>query len=158
MSLSGPVRFLGELALALALALAGVLLGLRHVARPWVVGGASMLPSLEPGDRLLVDVWSYRQRAPRPGEIALLLGPAGVPLVKRVSGALASGGHPTAGGELVYVLGDNPAASTDSREFGPIPRARFLGRVVWRYWPPSRAGPIRWSGTTPGSGLRLPER
>jgi signal peptidase I len=39
-------------------------------------------------------------------------------------------------------LGDNAAASNDSRAFGVIPSRRIRGRVVWRYWPPSRTGVI----------------
>jgi hypothetical protein len=40
------------------------------------------------------------------------------------------------------VLGDNARNSSDSRNFGPVPRGCFRGRVVFRYWPPGRAGPI----------------
>ena len=34
-----------------------------------------------------------------------------------------------------YVLGDNTAASTDSRTFGPIHRDRILGIVILKYFP-----------------------
>jgi signal peptidase I len=37
-----------------------------------------------------------------------------------------------------YVLGDNRADSCDSREWGPLPRADIIGRVIATYWPPSR--------------------
>jgi len=33
-------------------------------------------------------------------------------------------------GEL-YVLGDNPPVSDDSRSFGPVPVSALLGRVIW---------------------------
>ncbi len=39
-----------------------------------------------------------------------------------------------AGGAIV-LEGDNPAASTDSRHFGPVTRAHIVARVRWRYWP-----------------------
>ena len=39
-----------------------------------------------------------------------------------------------AGGAIV-LEGDNPAASTDSRQFGPVTRAHIVARVRWRYWP-----------------------
>lgn len=145
------VRFaalLGLLAMAIFLAT-------RFLALPWVVLGGSMEPTLSPGDRVIVDVWSYRQRAPRPGEIALFRGPLpGEPvLIKRVA-PLPRGERPAVrdpfwpGGGVgsgggVWVRGDNESHSVDSRSFGPVPPDRIRGRVVFRYWPPSRAGPIR---------------
>ncbi len=139
-----------ELILALALVFTAVWLVTRFVAMPWVVAGDSMSPTLEHGDRVIVDLWSYRGRPPRSGEIALFDGPRGVPMVKRVadlphlehvrsewfgpSGALRSG---------LWVVGDNSDASRDSRRFGTVPPDRFRGRLVWRYWPVSKAGPLR---------------
>lgn len=35
----------------------------------------------------------------------------------------------------VYVLGDDRGNSVDSREFGPVPAATVIGRVVLRLWP-----------------------
>jgi type IV secretory pathway protease TraF len=35
----------------------------------------------------------------------------------------------------VFLRGDNPALSTDSRHFGSVPRNLVLARVRWRYWP-----------------------
>jgi type IV secretory pathway protease TraF len=43
----------------------------------------------------------------------------------------------------VTVRGDNPAASTDSRTFGPVPRELILGRAVYRYGPEHRRGKLR---------------
>jgi signal peptidase I len=34
-----------------------------------------------------------------------------------------------------FVLGDNRAASSDSRSFGPVLRDAFIGPVILRYWP-----------------------
>jgi len=103
----------------------------------WVVAGPSMEPTLAPGDRVCIDVWTYGRRAPRVGEIVLVTAPDGLPLVKRVAAPPPEARVPP--GSL-WVVGDNRAASRDSRRFGPLPRSSVRGRVVWRYWPPGRLG------------------
>jgi signal peptidase I len=45
--------------------------------------------------------------------------------------------------DTCFVLGDNRAASTDSRDFGPVHRSRIEGVAILRYWPPSRMGWLR---------------
>jgi nickel-type superoxide dismutase maturation protease len=90
------------------------------------VAGRSMVPALRPGEWYVVR-WGGRVRcgdvvvARRPDRPDLLL-------VKRAL-------RRTAGGW--WVEGDNPAASDDSRLFGPVPDRLLLGRVVVRYWPPA---------------------
>ena len=93
------------------------------------VVGDSMLPTLRPGDRLL----ARPRRRIHPGELVAVPDPRRPDrlLVKRVEGII---------GEEVYLAGDNPAASTDSRTFGTVARSSVAGQVRWRYWPPDRAG------------------
>jgi nickel-type superoxide dismutase maturation protease len=134
---TGPAGFLGlaEWTALLALLAVMILLASWRLAVPWTVLGPSMMPTLRSGDRVIVDRWTYRLRSPRPGEVALVEGPDGRPVVKRVDrGPLA----PATG---VWLLGDNAGSSLDSRSFGPVPRERVLGRVVVRLWPPGRVGP-----------------
>ncbi len=42
--------------------------------------------------------------------------------------------------EHFFVMGDNRPGSSDSREFGFVPFANIIGRVVFRYYPFSEAG------------------
>jgi signal peptidase I len=42
------------------------------------------------------------------------------------------------GEDQYLVLGDHRAASTDGRDFGPVPAADLTGRVRFAYWPPRR--------------------
>jgi nickel-type superoxide dismutase maturation protease len=96
------------------------------------VVGLSMWPTLEPGDRVVAVRAGRRLRA---GDLVTVPDPR-LPdrlVVKRVAAA---------SGQDVTVQGDNPAASTDSRTFGPVPAASVRGRVVYRYHPPSRRGRI----------------
>jgi signal peptidase I len=57
----------------------------------------------------------------------------------------------------LLVLGDNRNASLDSHLWGPLPSEAVIGTAIWRYWPPSRFGAIRFSPTTapPGAGEQL---
>ena len=86
-----------------------------------LVDGPSMLPTLRPGDCLLVRPGA----SVRPGDLVVAR-PWTRPellVVKRVRRA-APGGH--------WVEGDNPFVTDDSRAFGP---AVVVGRVVARLWP-----------------------
>ncbi len=42
-----------------------------------------------------------------------------------------------------FVMGDNRERSSDSREFGFIPRQSIIGKVFFRYFPPNKVGPIK---------------
>jgi signal peptidase I len=144
----GPVR---DLALVCGFLLVVVYLSTEFLARPWVVHGNSMEPTLGAGDRVVVDLWTYRHRRPRPGEIVLIEGvsPDSATIVKRVAVSPEGYSHDES---RLWVLGDNPASSADSRQMGWIPLERILGRVALLYWPPIRAG--RLPSAPPGSEVR----
>ena len=89
------------------------------------VAGPSMLPTLRPGDCLVV---RYGAR-PRAGDL-VVAGFPGLPdrlVVKRAVRPAAGGWH---------VESDNPDVTDDSRRYGP---AEVRARVLFRYWPLSRA-------------------
>ncbi|MGH9067629.1 MAG: nickel-type superoxide dismutase maturation protease, partial [Acidimicrobiales bacterium] len=108
------------------------------------VAGWSMAPTLLPGDRLVaVAPWRFGgpgRRGARPGDVVVVAHPGlgDRELVKRVVRV----GRDDQGRREVWVEGDNREASTDSRHLGPLPASAVLGRVVWRYAPAHRAGPL----------------
>jgi signal peptidase I len=99
-----------------------------------------MLPALSPGDRLLVDPAAYRAAGPRLGDVVVLHDPEERDrlLVKRVGTAPDGTGR----SETVYVVGDAPGRSRDSRTFGSVPRGAIVGRAWFRYLPVDRRGRI----------------
>jgi hypothetical protein len=102
------------------------------------IAGASMSPGLVEGDWAL----ALRVRRFRRGDVVVLEHPArpGLDLVKRVAaipGDRIGPGRRLGPGEL-FVSGDRPDASTDSRTFGPVAERSASGRVRLVYWPPRR--------------------
>jgi signal peptidase I len=101
------------------------------------VAGASMRPTLEPGDWAL----AVRTRRVRRGDVVVVEHPErpGFELVKRVThlrGDVAPDGLGLV--DRVWVEGDDPEGSSDSRSFGPLPIGLVRGRVWVVWWPPGR--------------------
>ena len=97
------------------------------------IAGESMLPTLRPGDWVIVDQRAWADHEPREGEIVLARDPRQPEraLVKRIRAREPAGD--------LWLLGDNSRRSTDSRTLGAFPPEALLGRVRWRYWPPPGA-------------------
>lgn len=81
------------------------------------VVGDSMVPTLRPSQIVLL----RQVVVVRPGDI-VMFSHRGVEKVKRVAKVT---------NDTLYMLGDNPTRSTDSRQFGVIPSQAVCGRVVW---------------------------
>ena len=92
--------------------------------RRYRVAGDSMYPLLRDGDEIEVDLDAYRGGAPEPGDVVLARHPfkRGVELVKRVLRIEEDG--------RVFLVGDDPHESRDSRGFGALPPGHVLGRVI----------------------------
>ena len=132
---------------------------------PYVVRGHSMSPTFSPGDRLLVSRFRGRSFSfvrgdvviVRDGERRRLKRVIGLPResVRQCDGALLIndqpldedylGGLPAVigldditwnlGRDEFFLLGDNRAHSTDSRQRGPVGLDDIEGKVRFRYWP-----------------------
>jgi signal peptidase I len=116
---------------------------------------ASMLPSIEPGDWLLLNP---RARAwPRPGAVVVFREPMSDALaIKRVAAGPGdrvrfADGYLTLAADEAWLVADAPEAATgaagfgppiDSARFGPVSVDRLVGRVLFRYGPLRRFGRI----------------
>ncbi|MHB0858592.1 MAG: signal peptidase I [Anaerolineae bacterium] len=169
---AGLPGWLHEIVYTFLPAVAIVLVINLFLAQPRTVHGESMAPNLHENQRVIVDMVTYRLRAPDRGEVIVLDLPArnSDPLIKRVvglpgdvveikQGSVFVNGNlyeepylsQTTAGAMeprvvpeahVFVLGDNRCCSNDSRFFGMVPYEDVLGRAWLRYWPPSEIGAI----------------
>jgi signal peptidase I len=101
------------------------------------VSGPSMRPTLQPGDWAMAVAADHIRR----GDVVVVEHPGrpGLEIVKRVvhaAGDLAPDGARLV--DSVWVEGDDPASSTDSRAFGALPADLVRGRVRLVWWPPER--------------------
>jgi len=113
-------------------ALAPAALVFARARRGWFpvrVDGPSMLPTLRPGD--LLAVRPVRPDEPRTGQLVVVRR-GDIEIVKRVSATVD--GH-ALGADEIWLMGDNPDASTDSRTTGPAARRDVVGIVRARYKP-----------------------
>jgi nickel-type superoxide dismutase maturation protease len=106
------------------------------------IQGASMMPTLRPGDWAL----AVSRRRFQKGDVVVVEHP-GRPeyeMVKRVMGLPGDrvGDRELAGDEY-WVEGDREDASTDSRHFGPVRREHLKAKVLVVYWPKDRRRSVR---------------
>jgi nickel-type superoxide dismutase maturation protease len=80
------------------------------------VEGLSMAPAYPPGKIVL----AWRRRRPQVGDVVIVRHHQ-TELIKRVSQLTT---------EQVYLLGDNPKGSTDSRQYGWLPLSAVIGVVI----------------------------
>lgn len=172
---AGPRRAPGRvLALVGMLTILLVAAAARRLLARYEVAGLSMSPTLRPGDWLICESISLHFGQARRGQIVVFESPrrAGLTSIKRilaVEGDTISidsegnvrlsrelGSHeapaPSQGEEVevgagdVFVVGDNLAASTDSRDFGPVPVASITGTARLRYRSESSLRPVALRG------------
>jgi signal peptidase I len=138
-------------------------LAVRSAVHIYAIPSASMEPTLQPGDHMVVS--GYRHDSPERGDVVVFRSPdnpeelfvkrivaAPGDLIESRAGRLFVAGHAVAEPYLLaqattssippqvipagcyFVLGDNRANSSDSREWGALPRALLVGHariVLW---------------------------
>jgi signal peptidase I len=110
------------------------------------VSGLSMFPTFKNGQRLLVSKAYWLVGPIKDKDIVVVKDPEGpgniikrvfrmsgedVDLLHRPDGVpLNTKGKYTVPDGCVYLLGDNPPVSEDSRKFGPVPMDKIVGKVI----------------------------
>jgi nickel-type superoxide dismutase maturation protease len=108
--------------------------------RPFRVAieGASMVPTLLPGDWALAAGGARLAR----GDVVVVEHPGrpGYEMVKRLTAIPGDrvGADRLLGPDEFWIEGDHVNASSDSRHFGPVRRDELIAKVLLIYWPPSR--------------------
>jgi len=120
--------------------------------------GPSMLPTFSvAGDIVLVEHLSALGLRIKRDDVVIAVSPTNPrqTVCKRVKGLAGdeitvAKKYPHEAGKVVtvppgrvWLEGDNPANSTDSRSYGPVPYAMLKGRVFFKLWPLTEAGFVR---------------
>ena len=130
------------------------------------IESTSMSPTVNPGERIMVDADYYEDAPIEVGDIVVYRPPKAIydprkPIhIKRIAGLpgdLIQSASPDDPPDhpleemtgyvveegMCYVLGDHSASSYDSRYWGALPLKNLRGKVIYRWWPPDRMGPVK---------------
>lgn len=136
------------------------LLSQAFLVTPFRIPTPSMVDTLRPGDRVLVNRVMYHLRRLQRGDIVVFEYPRNrdVMFIKRVIGlpgdtletrAGTTMREPwsladpyTVGKDEYFVVGDNRTRSDDSRVWGTVPAANIIGAGFLTYWPLGRLGTL----------------
>jgi len=147
-----------------------VFLAIRALIQNFRIEGTSMEPNLHDGQYLIINKLVYYLHPPERGDVVVFHYPRNPrrDFIKRIVGlpgekvevkgerlfinseeleepyALHTGGYAWGpqrlGKDEYFVLGDNRISSSDSRNWGPLPRDAIIGKAWISYWPPQHLG------------------
>ena len=152
------ITWLRDLALSLLIAAVVIL----FIYQPVQVEGTSMMPALADQERVFISKLAYRlgiERIER-GDTVVFWFPGD--RVRIAEGVVYVNGRrieekyvpedyrdrqstpeTTVTPDAYFVLGDHRSSSSDSRNWGLVPRASIYGKAVFVYWPIEKIGPVR---------------
>lgn len=87
------------------------------------IRGSSLWPDYRQGDYVLAAGVPFPAGKIKPGDVIVFIQPGYGTLIKRVQQVLEDGG--------AFDVRGTQVASSDSRNFGPVPRANVSGKVIW---------------------------
>ena len=87
------------------------------------VRGSSLWPDFREGDYVLAAGFPFPARKIKTGDVIVFQQPGYSTLIKRVHRVLGNGQS--------FEVRGTQIASTDSRNFGAVPRKRVHGKVIW---------------------------
>lgn len=163
-----------EVVEVVAIALVTVFIIRGFLVQPFLVSGASMEPTFQDGNYLLIDELTYRFREPERGEVVVFRYPRDpkVFYIKRIVGlpgeevavlggkvyvngkelqeaylAEVTGGSASVrlGESEYFVMGDNRSHSFDSRNWGPVTRDDIIGITRLRVLPFQQFGIVEYA-------------
>lgn len=143
MKIHGRKRYRYTLWMIGMAAVVGVSALVRQIAHPVVVQGQSMEPTFTDGQRLWVTEAYWLFGGLKANDVVLVRSPEdGDVLIKRVYGLPGQemdwdaptlqqvGNRRYVPANAIFIVGDNPEVSVDSRDFGPVPLNHVIGKVL----------------------------
>lgn len=123
-----------------------------NVIQLFKIPSESMQPAIMKGDRVIADMTAYWRMPPRRGDIVIFVyrDDGSKFFMKRIAALpgdtvkLTDGKEYTVPHGKVYVLGDNPEKSIDSRKFGAIPLRDVIAKVRQVCYSSAPQG-VRWN-------------
>lgn len=172
---SGILRFVLDILETLILSVI-LFIGINAVSARIRVDGSSMEPTLRSGEFVIVNKLAYKIGNPSRGDIVVFHFPRDPEqeYIKRVAGlpgdqVSISQGKVYVNDQLVdepyiaaapayegtwsvpeaqlFVLGDNRNNSSDSHNWGTVPKEYVVGKAIFIYWPPEQWGIIEHVST-----------